>query len=583
MSTLGKLFIELAADTARLQGDLGKAVGMVEKTAGKFKTAFRFAGGGLLGAAFATAAKQAIDFGDSINKAAIKSGIGNKAMSELAYAAKLADIDIASLSTGLKKMQVSLSEAGTGAKAPTAALAALGLTIADVQKRKPEAQFELLAQRISDLKDPADRTRAAVELFGKAGADLLPLFEQGAAGIAKARAEAEKLGLSFGDDQIKKLSAADDSIKRLDASWKGFATTLTAGVAPALSRILDALSGIDSRSSDSKMNESIRAMEEKVGRLNSGLDFLPADQRAELEASLAQLKAAREALAAKSAQTGTSGGPLGRGRSGSAIGFAAADAATAAEEAAKKASEATLKEEEKLAKEREELFAHTDEEISKEYFDELEERSIRAMEFENEQAEQAKELAEKVAAWREEQSKKLSESAQIFKDAFLNAWDDMVNNGKFKIDELFKYILAEFARRGLAKLFDSMFSGGGLFGGGGLMAGGKMPTGGGPWGWLGKIPGIGGMLGFAGGGRPMAGVPYLVGERGPEVRVDGPGSIIPNHALGGRTVVAHYNIDARGASVDLVKALPKILRDNNRALEALIIGKFQRNAYPGLA
>jgi len=41
------------------------------------------------------------------------------------------------------------------------------------------------------------------------------------------------------------------------------------------------------------------------------------------------------------------------------------------------------------------------------------------------------------------------------------------------------------------------------------------------------------LFGFAEGGRPAAGVPYLVGEHGPELRVDdAPGSIIPNHMLG---------------------------------------------------
>jgi hypothetical protein len=38
---------------------------------------------------------------------------------------------------------------------------------------------------------------------------------------------------------------------------------------------------------------------------------------------------------------------------------------------------------------------------------------------------------------------------------------------------------------------------------------------------------------FADGGRPTPGVPYVVGEHGPELRVDdGPGTIIPNHAIG---------------------------------------------------
>ena len=80
-------------------------------------------------------------------------------------------------------MQVTLSEAGSGSKSANETLSALGLTFKELQALEPDKQFEVLADRISGLKDPADRTRAAVELFGRAGADLLPLFEQGAAGI----------------------------------------------------------------------------------------------------------------------------------------------------------------------------------------------------------------------------------------------------------------------------------------------------------------------------------------------------------------------------------------------------------------
>lgn len=47
--------------------------------------------------------------------------------------------------------------------------------------------------------------------------------------------------------------------------------------------------------------------------------------------------------------------------------------------------------------------------------------------------------------------------------------------------------------------------------------------------WLAIKSFVGGLLGFAGGGRPAPGVPYIVGENGPEVRIDdGPGVILPS-------------------------------------------------------
>jgi hypothetical protein len=77
---------------------------------------------------------------------------------------------------------------------------------------------------------------------------------------------------------------------------------------------------------------------------------------------------------------------------------------------------------------------------------------------------------------------------------------------------------------------------------------------------------------FAIGGKAMGGSvlgskPYIVGERGPELFVPGSnGSIVPNDRMGGMTVAPVYNIDARGATADLQKALPGILQENNRRI-----------------
>jgi hypothetical protein len=56
-----------------------------------------------------------------------------------------------------------------------------------------------------------------------------------------------------------------------------------------------------------------------------------------------------------------------------------------------------------------------------------------------------------------------------------------------------------------------------------------------------------------------------VGEEGPELLVAGhSGRVVPNGGFGGVNVT--YNMDNRGATTDLVKALPRILEENNRRL-----------------
>jgi len=67
------------------------------------------------------------------------------------------------------------------------------------------------------------------------------------------------------------------------------------------------------------------------------------------------------------------------------------------------------------------------------------------------------------------------------------------------------------------------------------------------------------------GGQVLGNQAYLVGEKGPELLVGAAGKIVPGTDLGGGgmlTVAPVYNIDARGATQDLIKQLPAILSEH---------------------
>ncbi len=190
------------------------------------------------------AASKAIEFGDEMQKASAKTGVSVEKFSELAYAAKQTDVPLEALSNAFKKMQVAISNAGSGGKAQLETFRALGVNFEELRKLSPDKQFELLADRIHALQDPADRARAAVELFGKAGADLLPLFAQGAAGLRLFEEEAHRVNATLTDEQATALANADRAIKQLHASWDGMSRTWTSIIALPLASFLDGITKI---------------------------------------------------------------------------------------------------------------------------------------------------------------------------------------------------------------------------------------------------------------------------------------------------------------------------------------------------
>jgi hypothetical protein len=179
------------------------------------------------------------------------------------------------------------------------------------------------------------------------------MFEDGARGIQKAREEAEKLGQSFDDEQLRVLAEADDAVKRLKSSWEAFATALTVRVAPAISSLLDLARGDTSNlrgglAGDMGKDEIIRDLKRQVSvlRIQNGMpDTVYAQQllqAAEIEARIGRIQAG--------GNRGTVGGFRGRVRGGvSTTNYAAIEAEEEARTAADAAMKAAAKESEKAA------------------------------------------------------------------------------------------------------------------------------------------------------------------------------------------------------------------------------------------
>lgn len=538
------------------------AVGRANANAKAMGHAFETAFAGVSIAALAEVVKASAEFGDQLQKASIKAGIGGKAMSELAYAAKLADVDISGLSTGLKKMQVALSEAATGNKQTKGAFDALGISLEQIQKLRPEDQFELIGDRISKLISPADRARAATELFGKAGADLLPLFEQGAAGIQKAREEAEKLGISLDGDAIKRLSELEDAGKRLGAAWHGFAAVLTSEVAPGLTHVLDSLSGTRTAELEQQIAFLKKVQGEGFVSINPlgkagaykdiGTGIFSAQEG---QAMLEKLQAQLDLIEGSKFNLG------GRGVHQNVPGYNASDAAAKAAEASKKAAAASEKEMAKFIDGYHQSLLAMNADIDSESDAMLKRDGERWMErqddanaFYDDYLKREKEAE----VLREESAKRLG---MLFKDTILSAFDDMVAGTKIRWSEMLKYLALQTARAGLVRLLDSAFTPKTA------AAGGKH----GFWSSVGDVvsslfsSGHSGTVdGKASGGAVAAGSMHLVGERGPELALFGrSANIVPNNRLGGSVTIAPvYHIN----NPDNTERLPAILRENNRRL-----------------
>ena len=178
--------------------------------------------------------KKSIDAGDELFNLQAKTGIAANALIGLGNAAKLADVDQATLAKGLTKLSVNLVKAAEGNDGLARKFKALGVSIKDSNGQVVPADKALkqIADRFADMPDGAQKAAAAVALFGKSGAEIIPLLNEGAAAM-------EKFTFKVSDDFAARSDLFNDTITALGIQTQGFGLELTDALLPALQSILE--------------------------------------------------------------------------------------------------------------------------------------------------------------------------------------------------------------------------------------------------------------------------------------------------------------------------------------------------------
>jgi len=242
----GRAFVELFADDSKLVRGLRSAEHKLRAFGNGIRTLglkMMSIGAGLLTPLIGSA-KAFSSMGDEVAKMAKRTGLSVETLSELKFVASQTGTEFSTLENGFRKMQRSIYDAGRGLSTAVDALADLGLTYKDLEGLSPEEQFKLLAERIGKIKDPTKKAAIAMSLFGRTGTNLLPMFEQGAAGINALQEEARRLGLTMRSEDAK---AAEDFTDAMDRLWKVVKMTafhVGAALAPALQKITDVITNI---------------------------------------------------------------------------------------------------------------------------------------------------------------------------------------------------------------------------------------------------------------------------------------------------------------------------------------------------
>ena len=187
-------------------------------------------------AGLASMVKGTLDAADNMNDLAQATGVSVEALSRFNKAAAVSGTNLEGVSKGLVKLNKALVDAATGGKESAATFAALGVNVkgADGQLKSADRVMLEVANRFKAMPDGAVKTALALRLFGKSGAELVPLLNMGGDAIDKLSTKMTTAFAQKADEYTDKLAVLGGKVRALGMD-------LTIALLPALEGITDAL------------------------------------------------------------------------------------------------------------------------------------------------------------------------------------------------------------------------------------------------------------------------------------------------------------------------------------------------------
>jgi methyl-accepting chemotaxis protein len=267
VAVLADLLVRFGADSAELRKSLKTVEGDVKRftrDVGRMKDAlagaFAVTGLAKAGAALGRLIVNGAEAADKLGKLAQSAGMPVEDLSKLAYAAELSDVSTEELGTSLARLSKNMVEAAQGSKSQAEAFARLGVEVknADGTMRDVDDVLMDVADRFAGAEDGAGKAAIAQELFGRAGADLIPLLNQGSAGLRSYADEAQRLGLVVSAEAAAAADEFGDNVDRLKLGLRGLAIQTAGELAPALSSLADSF--LDNAQKAGGMNDAAKVL-----------------------------------------------------------------------------------------------------------------------------------------------------------------------------------------------------------------------------------------------------------------------------------------------------------------------------------
>jgi hypothetical protein len=202
------------------------------------------------GAAATAVARGLVNLEDRVERLSRLStqlGVSFEFVQVLEEAGRRADVSIEQLSGSFARLQNTLAGADEESKKAQEALQRLGVSVQDFGALSEQQRIDLIGERLAAIEDPAQRSAAAIALFGRSGVQLLPFFNE----LPGAATGMERFGRAVSDLDRARLADFGGGLDALSLATQGLGQTLllpfvglAEGIATALADVVAAITRV---------------------------------------------------------------------------------------------------------------------------------------------------------------------------------------------------------------------------------------------------------------------------------------------------------------------------------------------------
>jgi len=202
---------------------------------------------------------QAIDLGGKLNDLSSRTGESAGNLLVLQRAFENTGVSGDKVGTSINKLQKFMAEAAAGGAEQSATMSALGISMKDLEGKTPTEQMQVFAKQIAGISDPAERARAAMEVFGKSGGELLPMLNNFAGEIDGAKGQLGSLP-GVMDRSASAMDSLGDNFSAIKNKTMEFAAGFLESALPALNAFTTSLTGVDAAGWGQKLMSQVMSV-----------------------------------------------------------------------------------------------------------------------------------------------------------------------------------------------------------------------------------------------------------------------------------------------------------------------------------